>query len=117
MSRIPIFVFLFDFKYSQGQKQQSTWLNLPGGCGNSCGGGWQPCARKGLPGPWAAQEPLHRFVSVEGDLGETRAWQGGNQRPKRLRTMESLSKQCGWDDGLGMAQGAEGAWQAGLATS
>lgn len=42
MSRIPMFVFLFDFKYSQGQKQQSTWLNLPGGSGNSCGGGWQP---------------------------------------------------------------------------
>lgn len=28
--------------------------------------------------------------------------------------MESLSKKCGWDDGLGTAQGVEGAWQAGL---
>lgn len=27
-----------------------------------------------------------------------------------MRRMESLSQECGWDDGLGTAQGAERAW-------
>lgn len=74
-----------------------------------------PAPGKGCQCPWAAQELLHRFVSEDGDLGETWAQQGGTQRQKGLGWMESLSQQCGWDDGLGTAQGVEGAWQAGLA--
>lgn len=75
-----MFVFLFDFKYSQGQNQQSPWLSVLGAVGIPGEGAEpSPAPAKGCQHPGQLR---NLCTDLSQWMGETQARQGGTQRPE-----------------------------------